>query len=381
MVQALKQDTRSDPGSLPQRDLEPVEPQARQPRRRRWLTALLVALCVAGIIKFATPTTPAPSTISSAPVKRQAVTALGWLEPASNVIKLAAPATVEASRIASLEVKEGDLVEEGQVVAVLDTAEKIRVQLKASEAQVALKRALLRRVRLDTDNSIVARRMALVRAEADFAQAEAEYARQKTLVSREFATPANLEKRKRDLDVAKAQIEEAQAALKRLEAPLGADKAVPIDIAVAEGELLASEAELAQTRMLLKQASIRSPVKGRVLAVLTRPGEKISQDGVMELGSTQSMVAIAEVYQSDLPLISVGQAVELKADTLTSPTTGVVERIALKVKRQSVINNDPATDTDARVVEVRIALDPLSSAKVAGLTRLQVRAYFKLKAH
>lgn len=61
------------------------------------------------------------------------------------------------------------------------------------------------------------------------------------------------------------------------------------------------------------------------------------------------------------------------------PATGVVERVGLKVKRQSVINNDPATDTDARVIEVRVALDAASSVRVSNLTRLQVRAHFKLE--
>jgi HlyD family secretion protein len=48
------------------------------------------------------------------------------------------------------------------------------------------------------------------------------------------------------------------------------------------------------------------------------------------------------------------------------------------VKRQSIINNDPATDTDARVIEVRIALDAASSQRVASLSRLQVRARFAI---
>ena len=161
--------------------------------------------------------------------------------------------------------------------------------------------------------------------------------------------------------------------------PLESAAPEQIDIAVARRELAAAEADLAQTRVQLNQASIRSPICGRVLVVHTRPGEKVSADGVMELGATETMIAIAEVYQSDIGLIRIGQPVELKSDTLSQPVTGVVERIGLKVKRQSVVNNDPATDTDARVIEVRIAVDPQSSTLVANLTRLQIRAHFKLE--
>ena len=311
---------------------------------------------------------------------RTSVVALGWLEPASNVVKIAAPATVEASRISELRIAEGDSVEAGQVIAVLDTAAKLETQLKSATAQVALKGALLERVKLDTANSVVAKRMAIARARADVEQTEAEFARQRTLVAREIATPSNLEKRKRDLAVAQAQIEEAQAALKRLEAVLSANGHAPtqIDVAVAERELAAAEAELVQARVSLDQASIRSPIKGRVLSVLTRAGEKISQDGVVEVASTDAMVAIAEVYQSDIGLVHVGQSAEVRAEMLKEPIVGHVERIGLKVKRQSIINNDPATDTDARVIEVRVRLDPASSARVAALTRLQVRLHLAL---
>jgi HlyD family secretion protein len=379
MTQALKPDYWPLPGLPPRPSDTPPPPGGALWRRWPWLVggfALLVSLAAA--ISLSGRLAP-PAAVPVAPVKRDAVTALGWLEPASDIVKLAAPATVEPSRIARLLVKEGALVEAGQVVAVLDTADKLQAQLIAGEAQVALKRALLERVRADTENSIVARRMAIARAKAEVEVGEAEFTRQQTLVGREIATPANLEKRKRDLAVARAQLEEAQSGLQRLEATLPAEnhKPIQIDVAVAERELAAAQADLAQTRILLDQASIRSPIKGRIITVHSRPGEKMSQDGVVELGATH-MVAIAEVYQSDIGLIRVGQAVELRSDTLNTPVTGVVERIGLRVKRQSVINNDPATATDARVIEVRVLLDAASSARAAGLSHLQVRAYFKL---
>lgn len=380
MAQAFHQDYRSKP--------EPPAPGAVEthaaPTAKRQLSWLALAACVVAgglvVAKLSGVLGPPPPEPVAGPVVRTSVTALGWLEPASSLVKIAAPATVEASRIGELRITEGDTVEAGQVIAVLDTATKLEAQLASSLAQVALRRALLERVKQDTQSSVVAKRMAIARALADVELTEAEFARQRTLVARDIATPANLEKRKRDLAVAQAHIEEAQAALKRLEAALPGDGQSPvqIDVAVAERELAAAEADLAQVRVSLDQASIRSPIRGRVLSVLTRPGEKISQDGVVEIGSTDTMVAIAEVYQSDIGLVRLGQRVDVKADLLKEPVTGRVERIGLKVKRQSIINNDPATDTDARVIEVRVALDPESSARVSGLTRLQVRLHFAL---
>lgn len=386
MTQALKQDYRTSPESPPRPIAPPAPPPPTPTRgqRRRWswlflgpglLLGLAVTVQQAGMLS--TPAPPAPAV----PIKRESVTALGWLEPSSDIIKLAPPATVEASRIARLMVDEGDYVAAGQAIAELDTADKLRAQIKLSEAQVELKRVSLERVRLDTENGTVSRRMAVARAKSDLDQAEAEFARQKALSAKEIASAANLEKRKRDLEVARSQFEENMAALKRVEAttPVKGDTPEQIDIAVAQRELAAAQADLVQAQVLLDQASIRTPIAGQILTVLSRPGEKVSQEGVVEVGATDSMVVVAEVYQSDIKLIHLGQSVGIKADLLPDSLTGHVERIGLKIKRQSVINNDPATDTDSRVVEVRIKLDPASSQRVSSLSRLQVRAYFKLE--
>jgi HlyD family secretion protein len=388
MTKPLLKDYRPDIEPNPWRP-EPKEQERISPHReerkrslRVWLgvflclvATVLVAAKISGILDVR------PQPHAAGPVVRTSVVALGWLEPASNVIKVAAPSTVEASRVSELLVVEGDVVAEGQIIAVLDTAKKLRAQLNTAQAQVELKRSHLHRVKLDVLTSIVAKRMAIARARADLEQSETEFVRQQTLVAREVATSANLEKRKRDLAVAQAQIEESEAALKRLEAAfqdVRGGEPVQIDVAVAERELAAAEADLAQVSVLLDQASIRSPIQGRVLTVMTRAGEKIVQDGVIEVGSTSNMVAVAEVYHSDISLIRQGQKVELRADTLKQPIRGQVERVGLKVKRQSIINNDPATDTDARVIEVRVKLDPDSSTRVAGLTRLQIRLHFAL---
>jgi HlyD family secretion protein len=388
MTPALKQEVRPLPEPTPRPEAAPLAPAAAptQQKRRwgRWLVGLLI---LAGGAVVVTPygqnlVAPKPTEAPPLVVQRRVVSALGWLEPASKIIKLAAPATVEASRIGSLRVQEGDRVDAGQIVAVLDTADKLRAQVKTAEAQVALKRAMLARATADTENTANARNRAVDRAKADLAQAKADYDRQKSLAKQQFSTTATMEKRQRDRDVAQAQLDEALSASARLGQTIkGVDgQSQQIDLAVAQNELAAAEADLVYQRVQLDQASIRSPITGRVMAIHSQPGEKIAPEGVMELAATDKMVAIAEVYQSDIGVIRVGQMVELKSENFTAPIRGVVERVALSVKRQSVINNDPATDTDARVIEVRIALDAATSAQVAALSSLQVRANFQLEA-
>ena len=47
-----------------------------------------------------------------------------------------------------------------------------------------------------------------------------------------------------------------------------------------------------------------------------------------------------------------------------------------KIKKQDILQSDPTADRDARVIEVKVRLKPQDSAKVDGLTNLQVRITF-----
>lgn len=106
---------------------------------------------------------------------------------------------------------------------------------------------------------------------------------------------------------------------------------------------------------------------------MTRPGEVISSDeGIVRIGQTSQMYAVAEVYQSDIGKVKLGQKVGVTSGALAKKLTGTVDSIGLEVERQEVVNTDPTANIDAKVVEVKIKLDPESSEQVAGLTNLLV---------
>jgi HlyD family secretion protein len=67
-----------------------------------------------------------------------------------------------------------------------------------------------------------------------------------------------------------------------------------------------------------------------------------------------------------------GQRAILTSAALAEPLQGTVERLGLQVGQQRVVDEDPAANLDARVVEVYLRLDAASSQRVAGLTNLQV---------
>ncbi len=148
----------------------------------------------------------------------------------------------------------------------------------------------------------------------------------------------------------------------------------PVDVRVADAEVQRAKAAVQKAQTDLAQTVITAPQAGEILEIYTHPGEKIADQGIVSLGQTQQMMAIAEVYQSDISRVQVGQTATLTSPVLEQPLQGTVERIDPLVQRQTIVNEDPAANIDAKVIEVRIQLDPESSARVKNLTYLQVTA-------
>jgi HlyD family secretion protein len=131
-----------------------------------------------------------------------------------------------------------------------------------------------------------------------------------------------------------------------------------------------ADAELAQANAALERTRVKSPIDGRVIAVHAREGERVGMNGIVELGKTQEMYVIAEVYETDIGRVHKGQKARAFSPALSRPLTGQVERIGLKVGKMEALATDPVSRADARVVEVEIKLDDSSLA--ADLTNLQV---------
>jgi HlyD family secretion protein len=129
-------------------------------------------------------------------------------------------------------------------------------------------------------------------------------------------------------------------------------------------------ADLQGARAELARAHVYSPIAGRVLAVHAREGERVGPDGIVALGRTDEMYAVAEVYESDIGRVKLGQRAIVTSPALAEPLTGRVDWIKLQVGKLDTLGTDPAARKDARVVEVEVQLD--DGEKAAGLTNLQV---------
>jgi HlyD family secretion protein len=133
-----------------------------------------------------------------------------------------------------------------------------------------------------------------------------------------------------------------------------------------------ARAELQRARAELERNQVRAPIDGQVLDVHARDGERVENDGIVELGRTQDMYAVAEVYETDAGRVRIGQHATVRSPALPRRLEGKVDRVGLKVGKLDALGTDPAARTDARVVEVEIRLEPQASELAAALTHLQV---------
>ncbi|WP_353259310.1 efflux RND transporter periplasmic adaptor subunit [Prochlorothrix hollandica] len=332
------------------------------------------------------------------------VTALGALEPEGETLGIAVPSSAQGSRVEQLKVAQGDSVEAGQVLAVLDSYEVRRAAAVRAEQDLRVAEAQLTQVEAGAKNgSIIAQEAEIQRLDSD---QQARIASQEALVNRLVAEENNaavelgrysklydegaisaLERDSRQLTLEAAQQNRQQAAaelvrLQSTESPqlLAAQATLaqiaevrPVDVALAQATVDRAQAGLQQALVDLNQTVVRSPRSGVVLDILAQAGERVDAGGnLLELGQLTQMAVRTEVYESDLQRVAVGQPVQVSSAALPQVLQGQVVRLGWKVQPQSIITTDPSATIDARVVEVQVALDEPSSAIAQRFTNLQV---------
>lgn len=160
------------------------------------------------------------------------------------------------------------------------------------------------------------------------------------------------------------QIDEATANLDKI------SEVRVVDVAQAQAEIDKATAYLKQAMTALELTYIKAPIDGQIIKIKAFPGENIdSVQGVVELGNTDKMLVIAEVYESDISKIKLNQQVMIQSENgaFNGEIKGKVIDVGRQIGKKDVLNTDPAADVDARVVEVKIAVNPQDTQKIANL--------------
>ena len=386
---------------------------------KSWLTALLVAATAFTTVTIALNIIGSKqgeinnSSPKSETALLKKVTALGRLEPETKIIRLFPPSALDNPRVARLLVKQGDKVAADQTIAIL--ASKDRLQAAFSEAtenvkvaqrklaqvragaktgEIAAQKAQVTQLKSELQGQIAANQAEIKRWQSEVRTAKTEYERNQYLYDEGAVAAFVLDGKRLALETAQAQLEQAIATKERTTKTLESQiveaienlnritEVRPVDLDTARAEVEAAIAAAKRVETELAQAYVRTPIAGRVLKIHTYPGETVNeQNGIAELGQTEQMVVVAEVYQTDINKVRLGQSATITSDIFSEKLQGTVSQIDLLVSQQNVFSNRPGENLDRRVVEVKIALNPEDSEKIAGLSNLQVQTAIQIEAN
>jgi HlyD family secretion protein len=213
-------------------------------------------------------------------------------------------------------VQEGDTVVAGQILARQEDDEP-RLALQTANADMAAAESQLR----------------LIQVNIRTAQRELE--RLQALVATNF--------------VAAQRVDQARDAVATAQAQLGAQQAA-VQTARARRDQAAYNVEL---------TVIRSPANGRIVRRYANPGagaSTLNVSNMFDLEPVAPRIARAEIVESDIPNIAVGQAVEITPEgDPTKVFVGSVLRRAAVFGARKLASDDPSQRSDERVVEVVVA--------------------------
>jgi HlyD family secretion protein len=241
-------------------------------------------------------------------------------------------------RVAWIGVEKGDRVQEGQVLVRLEDSE-FRAQVNQARANLAAAQARLDRLRTGSrPEEKLKDKAAVLQAEANLKNAEAEYQRTEALFRSGVTSKAELDNALAQRDSAAALVQAAR------------QSSAMTDIGPRKEEIRAAEAEVQQMKAALDYANtqlaateIKAPVTGTVLQRIVERGEMVSPSAFGGSGARTSVVDLADltdlqveldISQTDFARLKPSQRAEIIPEAYPNLRfTGFIEEIAPEANR------------------------------------------------
>jgi HlyD family secretion protein len=260
------------------------------------------------------------------------VVATGSVVPVSTVeVKSKASGLVK-----NLMVEEGDAVRAGQTLIELDK-ELLQAQLREAEANLMAAQARLQEAESEVSSAATMKKklqLDLRNLEGNLEFIGRQLKRQENMFDEKLIPRSDYEKTERDLQDASLKAEALKSELLMQDARIqGATKAVNR----VRAEVVQSEANLDRQRENLSNATITSPIAGKLLKRHVEVGDAVSS--ILQLGSQATLLLtlgdMTEVFvegrvdEADIGKVFVGQECRVKVDSYRERTfPGRVTRIA-----------------------------------------------------
>lgn len=287
------------------------------------------------------------------------IACLGRIQPEDGTVTIGARSVSgQPSLIGQLRVKEAEDVKEGQIIAILNSAPQLEAAWRQAEARVKV--AELRRDQAKAGakaSDIQAQQAEINRLELELANSRTEFNRIDNLFKQGIVSQSVLDQSRFPLDTKSQLIAQAKERLRSL------TEVRQVDVDVADAELQSAVTDASLAKIEAENAIVRSPYNGRVLKIHAWEGQEVGSKGILELARVDRMYVVAEVAESDIGRVKIGQRAKITGDSLSQTLNGVVERLGLRVSGNSMTQHDPVSITDARVVEVKILLDDATAVR------------------
>ncbi|WP_339933342.1 HlyD family efflux transporter periplasmic adaptor subunit [uncultured Brevundimonas sp.] len=213
-------------------------------------------------------------------------------------------------------VQEGDRVAAGQILARQEDDEP-RLALRSANADVAQAESQLRLIQVDIRT------------------AQREHDRLQQLVASNFVAASRMDQARDAIATAQARLASQQAAVQT------------------------ARARRDQAAYNLELTIIRAPMSGRIVRRYANPGagaSTLNVSNMFDLEPDAPRIARAEIVESDIPNIAVGQAVEITPEgDPTKIYIGEVMRRSAVFGARKLASDDPSQRSDERVIEVVVS--------------------------
>lgn len=321
--------------------------RGQSPKKKR----IEAVLAVAAAVCLAVRCTAGGSTLSQVPsmslAKGDVVSSLSLTGPVSGTDSADVVSNLH-SEVLEIRVKEGDTVEKGQVLAVIDRTD---AQKEVDVAQNAYDLAVS-----EYNESLRDTKIGYEKAKQDYSTASLNYERNKTLFESGAISSAEFEAVGNALSDARRAVEGYR---------MENGQAVPDESY--ELKVKAAQFELDQKKRDLEDTEVKSPISGTVVRVNSKVGQFADKPEdekpmfiIENLAQLEMELQISEYSVGD---VSVGLPVDITADILNGKTvTGTITSISPTGEEKT------GSASTERVVPATVSIDKADSGLIAGIT-------------
>lgn len=310
------------------------------PSRKQFTIATLgfVILAAGGHLILTTErakSNPATSTQTSGPLL-----ARGFTDARAGTVTVANN-PYSSSVVRELRVKEGQMVQRGEIIAVM-------AQDPGIEANVDIARNNLRKYEMWRDRTLKGTHLVNLKLQEDELKSAIENERLATLLRGRSGRPVE----EKGLEV---QVASQNLANQHMSLELNTRRAA-VDLEIMEIDVLRHKIALEEALIVREEGIIRCPIDGVVTQVLARTGERVPDLGIAKIVDMRELRVLATVDEVHLPRLRPDAPVEVTFRGSSTVYKGKIAIVPMTVKREKRSEADLGV-ASVRQVEVEIKPD------------------------